>query len=194
MSVKVDGEGPDLREVMPEHESAWRSSRLDFSFEVRDDDSGLRHDGELVRSADGDFTQVNGDRDQITAGEPLSERSGGQISVNGEAADIDLRVGRNADSAPDITDIGRWTLLGDRPGVAYEFSARGNNMDEGLYQMRITAKDRAGNETVTDFSDDDDIQDYEFRIDDTEPASERCRRAWGTTSARRRRFPTVHPS
>lgn len=170
VSLEVDGEGPELREVVPEHESAWRSSRLDFAFEVHDDDSGLRHDGELVRSADGDDTQVNGDRDQITAGEPLSERSGGQISVNGKAADIDLRVGRDADSAPDITDIGRWTLLGDRPGVAYAFSARGNNMDEGFYQMRVTARDRAGNETVTDRSDDDDIQDYEFRIDDTEPS------------------------
>ncbi len=170
VSLEVDGEGPELREVMPEHDSAWRSSRLDFGFEVHDDDSGLRHDGELVRSADGDPTQVNGDRDQITAGEPLSERSSGQISVNGKAADIDLRVGRDADSAPDITDVGRWTLLGDRAGVAYEFSARGNNMAEDLYEMRITARDRAGNETVTDISDDDGIQDYWFEIDDTEPS------------------------
>ena len=130
VSVKVDGEGPDLREIMPEHESAWRSSRLDFAFEVRDDDSGLRHDGELVTSLDGDPKQVNGDRDQITSGEPLSlsERSGGQISVNGKAADIDLQVGRDAGTAPDITDIGRWTLLGSRAGVAYEFSAPGEQL------------------------------------------------------------------
>ena len=51
VSLGVDGEGPELQEVMPEHESAWRSSRLDFSFEVHDDDSGLRHDGELVVSS-----------------------------------------------------------------------------------------------------------------------------------------------
>ena len=93
VSLEVDGEGPDLDEITPEHDSAWRSGRLDFSFEVRDDDSGLRHDGELVRSADGDDTQVNGDRDQVTSGEPLTVRSGGQISVNGKAADISLRVG-----------------------------------------------------------------------------------------------------
>ncbi len=167
VSLEVDGEGPELTEIMPEHDSAWRSSRLDFAFEVRDDDSGLRHDGELVRSADGDDTQVNGDRDQVTSGEPLTVRSGGSISPNGKAADIGLRVG----SMSDITDIGRWTLLGSRPGVAYEFSARGNNFDEGRYDMRITAKDRAGNETETDSSfDDDGAQPYEFTIDDTEPS------------------------
>lgn len=167
VSLEVDGEGPDLTEIMPEHDSAWRSGRLDFSFEVRDDDSGLRHDGELVRSLDGDDTQVNGDRDQVTTGEPLTVRSGGSISPNGKAADISLSVGRDTD----ITDIGRWTLLGDRPGVAYEFSARGNNFDEGTYDMRITARDRAGNETETDSSfDDDGAQPYEFTIDDTEPS------------------------
>ena len=64
---------------MPENGSAWRSSRLDFEFEVRDGDSGIRHDGELVPSTDGDDTQVNGDGDQDTAGEPLTERSSGQI-------------------------------------------------------------------------------------------------------------------
>ena len=166
--LEVDGEGPDLTEITPEHESAWRSSRLDFSFEVRDDDSGLRHDGELVRSADGDDTQVNGDRDQVTAGEPLTVRSGGQISVNGKAADIDFRVGRDAD----ITDIGRWTLLGSRAGVAYEFSARGNNFDEGKYELEVTARDRAGNETVSVgwYNDDDMGQPYEFTVDDTEPS------------------------
>ena len=168
VSLEVDGEGPDLDEITPEHDSAWRSGRLDFSFEVRDDDSGLRHDGELVRSADGDDTQVNGDRDQVTSGEPLTLRSPGQISVNGKAADIGLRVG----SMSDITDIGRWTLLGSRPGVAYEFSARGNNFDEGRYEMEVTAKDRAGNETMSvGWYDDDDMpQPYTFTIDDTEPS------------------------
>ena len=172
--LTVDGEGPDLRDVTPEHESAWRSSRLNFTFEVRDDDSGIRHDGELIISPDGDDTEVNGDRDQVLGGEPLTVRSGGQVSLNGEAADIDLKVAGSSSgmaSAPDITDIGRWTLLGSRAGVAYEFSARGNNMDEGRYFMEVAAKDRAGNETVTDASyDDDGNQPYEFTVDDTEPS------------------------
>ena len=168
VSLEVDGEGPDLTEITPEHDSAWRSGRLDFSFEVRDDDSGLRHDGELVRSLDGDDTQVNGDRDQVTSGEPLTVRSGGSISPNGKAADISLGVGRDTD----ITDIGRWTLLGSRPGVAYEFSARGNNFDEGRYEMRVTARDRAGNESMSvgAYDDNDEPLPYEFTVDDTEPS------------------------
>jgi len=172
VSMEVDGEGPDLTEITPEHESAWRSGRLDFSFQVRDDDSGLRHDGELVTSVDGDDTQVNGDRDQVTTGEPLTVRSSGSVPVSSEAADIDLKVGRNASNARDITDIGRWTLLGSRAGVAYEFSARGNNFDEGKYEMEVTARDRAGNETVSvGWYDDDDMgQPYEFTVDDTEPS------------------------
>ena len=173
VSLEVDGDGPDLREVMPEHESAWRSGRLDFTFEVRDDDSGLRHDGELVVSRDGDYTQVNGDRDQVTTGEPLTLGSGAGFTVNGEAADIDLKVwsSGSAANAPDLTAVGRWTLLGSRPGVAYEFSGRGNNMDEGAYRMEVTATDRAGNETVSAgwYNDDDEPQPYEFTIDDTDP-------------------------
>ena len=173
VSVRVDGEGPELRDIKPEHESASRTSRVDFSFEVRDDDSGLRHDGELVVSGDGDLTQFNGDRDHNTSGEPITVRSSGQVSLNGRSADIDVKVWRSGTSAsaPDITDRGRWTLQGDRPGVAYAFSAPGNNMDEGRYRMLVTARDRTGNETVSyaSFDDDDEGQPYTFTLDDTEP-------------------------
>ena len=173
VSVRVDGEGPELRDIKPEHESASRTSRVDFSFEVRDDDSGLRHDGELVRSGDGDLTQFNGDRDHNTSGEPITVRSSGQISLNGRSADIDVKVWRSGTSAsaPDITDRGRWTLQGDRPGVAYAFSAPGNNMDEGKYRMLVAARDRTGNETVSyaSFDDNDEGQPYTFTLDDTEP-------------------------
>ncbi|MDE2837354.1 MAG: hypothetical protein OXL97_07585 [Chloroflexota bacterium] len=173
VSVRVDGEGPDLHDIKPEHEGAYRTSRVDFSFEVRDDDSGLRHDGELVVSADGDLRQFNGDRDHNTGGEPITVRSSGQVSVNGRSQDIDVQVWRSGTSAsaPDITDIGRWTLQGDRPGVAYSFSAPGNNMDEGRYRMLVTARDRTGNETVSyaEFDDNDVGQPYTFWLDDTEP-------------------------
>ena len=171
VSLRVDGEGPELRDVKPEHESASRTSRVDFSFEVRDDDSGLRHDGELVVSGDGDPKQVNGDRDHDTSGEPLTVRSSGQISLNGRTQDIEVEVGRSATSNPDITDRGRWTLVGDRPGVAYSFSAPGNNMDEGRYRMLVTARDRTGNETVSyaSFDENDVGQPYTFTLDDTEP-------------------------
>ena len=171
VSLRVDGEGPELRDIKPEHQGSFRSGRVDFSFEVRDDDSGLRHDGELVVSADGDLTQFNGDRDHNTSGEPITVRSSGQVYVSGRTQDIDVEVGRSTNSNPDITDRGRWTLVGDRPGVAYAFSAPGNNMDEGDYRMLIRARDRTGNETVAyaSFDDNDAGQPYTFTLDDTDP-------------------------
>ncbi|MCY4581515.1 MAG: hypothetical protein OXE50_01765 [Chloroflexi bacterium] len=172
VSLRVDGEGPDLSDIKPEHESASRTSRVDFSFEVRDDDSGLRHDGELVVSDDGDLKQINGDRDHNTTGEPLTVRSSGQVYVNGRTQDIAVRVGRSVStsSGPDITDRGRWTLVGNSPGVAYAFSAPGNNMDEGNYEMLVVARDRTGNETVSYAEiDDNDMEPYKFTLDDTEP-------------------------
>lgn len=173
VSLRVDGEGPELRDIKPEHEGAFRTGRVDFSFEVRDDDAGLRHDGELVVSNDGDLTQFNGDRDHNTSNEPITVRSGAQISGNGRTQDIKVRVDRSvtADTGQDITDIGRWALVGDRPGVAYTFSAPGNNMDEGNYEMLVTAKDRTGNRAVSwaSFDDSEQGQPYEFRLDDTDP-------------------------
>ena len=46
VQLVVDGDGPDFSAITPEDNDVMRSSRLTYSFEVRDDDSGLRHDGE----------------------------------------------------------------------------------------------------------------------------------------------------
>ena len=151
-----------------------RSSRLDFSFTVRDDDSGLRHDGELVVTADGDYTEVNEDRDHATTGEPLSTPSGGQISLNGEAAEIDLKVwdkDANFSTADDMTGTGTWRLLGNRPGVAYSFSADSNDLDEGTYYLEVSAFDRAGNKAVSDALDNEGDQPHLFTVDDTDPST-----------------------
>ena len=175
VSVRVDGEGPELIDVAPEDQGYVRSRDLDFTFTVRDDDAGLRHDGELVVTEDGDYTQVNADDDHTTTGEPLSMPSGGEISVNGASAEIDVTVwGKLAhvNTALDITATGRWTLVGSRPGVAYAFSASGSSMDEGAYFMEITARDRAGNATVSDGTEDvDGQQPHLFTVDDTDPKS-----------------------
>ncbi len=174
VAVEVDGEGPDVTGITPEDISYLRSSSLHYSFAVRDSDAGLRHDGELVITKDGDYTEVNADDDHATTGEPLSTSSGGQISVNGEAAEIDLNVWAeeaDANSADDITGTGRWTLLGDRPGVAYSFSADGGSMDEGAYFVEITAFDRAGNRTVSEAPDDKYPGPHAFTVDDTDPAT-----------------------
>ncbi|MDE2837400.1 MAG: SwmB domain-containing protein [Chloroflexota bacterium] len=172
VSVRVDGEGPELLDVTPEDLGYYRSRDLEYAFTVRDDDAGLRHDGELVVTLDGDYTQANRDDDHTTSGEPLSMPSGSQVSVNGNAAEIDVMVwakDAHVDTAEDVTHTGRWTLLGSRPGVAYAFSADGGSMDEGPYYMEITARDRAGNTTVSDALDDDGQQPHLFTVDDTEP-------------------------
>ncbi len=174
VTVDVDGEGPDVTGITPEDLSYLRSNSLQYAFVVRDNDAGLRHDGELVITEDGDYTEANRDKDHATTGEPLSVASGGQISVNGEAADIDLKVwGEKADpnAADDITGTGDWMLLGDRPGVAYAFSADGAGMDEDAYFMEITAVDRAGNRTVSEAPDDEYPGPYLFTVDDTDPAT-----------------------
>ena len=177
VTVDVDGEGPDVTGITPEDLAYVRSNSLHYSFAVRDNDAGLRHDGESVISSDGDYTEVNPDHDHDTTGEPLSVgSSGGQISTNGEAAEIDLKVwATNTDpnAADDITDTGSWTLLGNVPGVAYSFSADAGNMDEGAYFMEITAFDRAGNRTVSEAPDDEIKGPYLFTVDDTDPATVR---------------------
>ncbi|MCY4448420.1 MAG: leucine-rich repeat domain-containing protein, partial [Chloroflexi bacterium] len=172
VSVRVDGEGPELIDVTPEDLGYYRSRDLEYAFTVRDGDAGLRHDGELVITGDGDYTQVNADGDHATSGEPLTTASGGQVSVNGNAADIDVLVwARDAhvDTARDITHTGNWMLVGSRPGVEYAFAADGSGTDEGIRYMEITAHDRAGNRTVSDALDDDDGQPHLFTVDDTEP-------------------------
>ena len=155
VSIEVDGEGPEFSYVTPEGRRESHQGRI--TFEVRDRDSGLRHDGELVVSADGDYKPVNADGDNETFHEPLSTPSGGLIQRNGKAADIDLRVvvGTDAD-APDITDTGDWEMLGGRPGVAYFFSAHADFLDVGSHLLGLRAADRVGNVTKTGALHDDE--------------------------------------
>ena len=177
--VEVDGEGPEIANIEPEDRSYVPARRLDLTFEVRDDDSGLRHDGELVITDDGDYRRVNPDDDHDTTDEPLSIGAGRQgFRPNGKAAHIDLKVWQSGDAADadDITDTGRWELLGDRPGAAYRFSADAGRMGQGRYFMEVRATDRTGNETVTNaLPDDEEAAPYVFIVDDTEP---RAMAAW----------------
>ena len=80
----VDGDGPEFTAIAPDDNAVTRASRLTFSFEVRDDDSGLRHDGESVISPDGDLDEINPDGDQHLASEPLSENPGTAVDSNGK--------------------------------------------------------------------------------------------------------------
>ena len=177
LDVEVDGDGPEFTAVTPADNAVTRSSRLNFSFEVRDDDSGLRHDGESVISSDGDFEEINPDGDQHLASEPLSEdTSGGAVQPNGSSQDIQVNVVENPrdDSDPNYGEIsasGTWRMAGSRAGVAYSFTASGAGRDDAEYLYQLVAKDRAGNTSMTDAETDspNTAEPFVFRVDDIDP-------------------------
>ena len=176
IELVVDGDGPEFTSVSPDDNAVTRPSRLTFSFEVRDDDSGLRHDGESIISNDGDYDEINPDGDHSLHAEPLSENPGTAVSANGKSADIDVNVvvnPRNGTTVTydDISASGTWSMSGNRPGVAYSFSASGADRGDNHYLYQLVATDRAGNTAMTDADSDTEnaAEPYVFRVDDTEP-------------------------
>ena len=179
----VDGEGPDFSSITPEDNTVTRSSRLTFSFEVRDEDSGLRHDGEAVITPDGDYTEINPDGDPVLDGEPLSVDARSSVPTNGAAADINVNEADNdmdgeAAAYTDISASGEWRKAVSRAGVAYEFTAGGRSYNgsgdnNGSFLYQLTAKDRAGNMTVTDAVADETgktaDEPFVFRVDNNAP-------------------------
>lgn len=144
VSVEVDGEGPEFSHVTPDTRPETHKGRI--TFEVHDRGSGLRHDGELAITADGDYKPVNADGDNVTFQEPRSVPSEGAIPQNGKAADIDLQISvPGDDDASDVTNVGGWEMLGDRPGVAYIFLADADFLDAGSHELNLLARDRVGN-------------------------------------------------
>ena len=175
--LTVDGDGPEFTAITPEDNDVMRPSRLAYSFEVRDDDSGLRHDGEAQLTEDDDYEEINPDDDQHLESEPLSEDPAAAVPANGPAADIDVNIATNTRNGTtldygDISASGTWSIAGSRAGVAYAFTASGADKDDGYYAYQLEATDRAGNKTVTDAEDDRDVpgdQPFVFRVDDTDP-------------------------
>ncbi len=176
IELTVDGLGPDFSAITPDDNAVTRSSRLAYGFEVRDDDSGLRHDGESVISRDGDLQEINPDGDQILSSEPLSVDPNTAVPANGAAADIDVNVADNPEDGTDadyddISASGQWRMAGNRAGVAYSFSASGADKGNGPYLYQLRARDRAGNWTVTDADDTTPVTDepFVFRVDNVDP-------------------------
>ena len=98
INLVVDGEGPEIQRLQPGAGQLLAApSSVNFSFDVRDDGAGLRHDGEFETSGDGDPRVVNVDGDQLTSQEPRSTsgRMGRQTSTptsagKGRGAPIDI--------------------------------------------------------------------------------------------------------
>ena len=181
ISLIVDAEGPEINLISPVDGSSVKPNSLNFRFDVRDPDSGLRHDGEFTLSGDGDPASINPDRDAVRGGEPLSEMTASLFAGgNGKAADIQAvywelgdRGSRleDADRSDDITDQGSWTIIGGRAGVGYSFSAQGNNFDDADNNFQLTAMDRVGNMTISDadFETTDVNEPYIFEVDSEVP-------------------------
>ena len=146
IQLVVDGEGPEVSVFHPQPDSYFRSVVVNFSFEVRDDGSGLRHDGEFEPSGDGDPRPVNADGDQLTSNEPRSTPGGG-------AADIHAFLSREGGDAADITPYGtsRWKVI--ETGAAYALSVDVNLGGSGTFNLEFEATDRTGNTTFVDGAD-----------------------------------------
>ena len=146
IELVVDSEGPEISVFHPQPDSYLRSVVVNFSFEVRDDGSGLRHDGEFEASGDGDPRPVNADGDQLTSNEPRSTPGGG-------AADIHAFLSREGGDAADITPYGtsRWRVI--ETGAAYALSVDVNLGGSGTFNLEFEATDRTGNTTFVDAAD-----------------------------------------
>ncbi len=182
----VDAEAPEINLISPVDTSVVRSSNLSFRFEVRDHDAGLRHDGELALTSDGDPGSIDPDRDGNRASEPLSMAAPTALFglTNGKAAEIQAvywsrdpvgdrltdRAVANVNRSEDITDQGAWTLIG-RAGFGYAFSASGATYPDGVNNLQITAMDRVGNLATSDAELDspDTKEPYLFTVDDGKP-------------------------
>ena len=146
LELVVDGEGPEIRVYSPQPDSYLPSVVVNFSFDVRDDGAGLRHDGEFVKSGDGDNRPVNVDGDQFTSNEPRSTPGKG-------SADIHVYLNREGGDAVDITPEGTnlWKVI--ETGAAYALSVNVNLKSSGKFEVVFEATDRTGNTTVVDSAD-----------------------------------------
>ena len=146
IELVVDGEGPEIRVYSPQPDSYLPSVVVRFSFDVRDDGAGLRHDGEFEPSGDGDPRMVNVDGDQLTSGEPRSTADGG-------TADIHAYLSRAGGSTLDITPYGSNNWQAIETGAAYALSVDVNVGGSGTFNLEFEATDRTGNRTVVDAAD-----------------------------------------
>ena len=167
VDVKVDAEGPEFDEIFPEDNLYLGSQTVKFRFVVVDEDSGLRHDGELdYTRGDRDARAFNIDDDQFTTGEPRSK-------ADAAAEDIDVMFGSNGTGGggEDVSKFGSsgWRQRGDRAGVSYFVDMAITGQLEGIHHWYLSATDRAGNTTRTEVEEDDDRGDFRLWVDVSNP-------------------------
>ena len=185
--LHVDGTGPEFSSITPTHKTIQDSSRLRIAFTVRDDGSGLRHDGEFVDMPRGEVTgqvgdpeRSNLDNDQAYESEPLSD-------VDGAAEDIAVLIAPKLDDIGDYhsetspahehaqDDLdqsshgnGDWDMI--EQGAAYRLALSYNATQSGNFNWQLVAVDRVGNTSYTDADiNTGDHQPYLLTIDNAPP-------------------------
>ena len=162
VTLRVDAEGPEFSDILPEHKAYVSSNTVKFRFVVTDVDSGLAHDGELDYSrGDNDARAFNTDGDGNITTEPRSDR-------DGSARDIDVIVG--TDRSEQGSNGWRVRPSGGRPGVSYLLDMAVTDLESGDNDWYLEAKDRAGNSARTDADPNKDgKQDFELVVDVSSP-------------------------
>ncbi|MYB76047.1 MAG: hypothetical protein F4X83_02925 [Chloroflexi bacterium] len=182
IKLVVDGDAPEIEDITPASGGTQSSSTVNLAFTVSDDGAGLRYDGESGVSGDPDLQPHNGDGDQ-RFDEPITSTGGagtdGTLGTaddpDGDGATMDIKVNFDGpdDEATELTDVSAYGSNGwtqNVRGVSYSLDMRLVGQLFGKYSWQITAKDRVGNEAVTD-SDEDTSEDepFSFTVDNDGP-------------------------
>ena len=183
----VDGEAPEIDEISPASGGTQNSTNVDLAFNVRDDGSGIRYDGESGDSGDPDLSPHNGDGDQ-RFDEPITSVGTGHtpaspVAGDGSTMDIQVLFDGPDDDATALEDVSAYGSNGwtqNVKGVSYDLDMRLVGQGFGKYTWQITAKDRVGNSVTTDADEDKpEDQPFSFNVDDDGPRAESARTGIG---------------
>ncbi len=163
--LTVDGEGPEFSNVAPAHKSYSSSTSARFQFTVTDEGAGLRHDGEFTFDlGDEDAENVDKDNDGIRGGEPLSVADADAGEKIGDSADISLTL--NADDQIYL-GTNRWRAIAVGRSYSMDVSLQ---LNELANNWQLDARDRVGNQTISDADSSKDGKDnYTITVDTGKP-------------------------
>ena len=185
INLVVDGDAPEIEDTTPAHAGIQSSNNIDLGFNVSDDGSGLRYDGESGDSTDEDLQPHNGDGDHAFD-EPITndpvETADDQISHNGDGdtADIEVLFSEDKANLDEHSQYGSndWTQVSK--GAEYALDMRLVNNPFGTYYWQVTATDRVGNKATTDSDEDEpNSQPFSFKVDDADPMASSARTGIG---------------
>ena len=161
LTLRADVRGPFVFGIPAAGSAAHTSSTVSFHGAIHDRESGLRTDSE----------GPDGDSDGVTSGEPLAAADGSSVDI-----DINLDLANETVAAvPGDDESDRasssWGVVPFTDGFIFSFDKPGHA--EGDHFWNIVARDRVGNETITDV---DTIftagfPRLRFKVDDTDPGT-----------------------